>query len=150
MSNVPENALKFGVGVMLVAFGTFWVGEGVGIAWPGADWALLLLIAAFLLVAAALVPVCGRLRAEPRSATPASGVAHEASRRGTFTRVWNELVGLFVDDGLLAAGVVVWVACAWALNANGMPAPTTVAGIVFAAGLAMLLALSSLRRARRQ
>ncbi len=148
LAHVPENALKFGVGVMLAAFGTFWVGEGVGIAWPGADWALLVLIAAFLLVAAALVPVCRHLRAAPRSAKPGSGVALDASQPGALTRVWNELVGLFVDDGLLAAGVVVWVACAWALNANGMPAPTAVAGAVFSAGLAMLLALSSLRRAR--
>ena len=149
LSNVPENALKFCVGVMLAAFGTFWVGEGVGIEWPGADWALLVLIAAFLLVAAALVPICRRLRAEPRFAKPATGVALEASPSGAFTRVWNELVGLFVDDGLLAAGVVVWVACAWVLNAKGMPVPTVVAGAVFVAGLAMLLALSSLRRARR-
>ena len=47
LANVPKNALKFGVGVMLAAFGTFWVGEGIGIEWPGAHWALLTLIAAF-------------------------------------------------------------------------------------------------------
>ena len=148
LANVPENALKFGVGVMLAAFGTFWVGEGVGIAWPGADWALLGLIAAFLLVAVALVPVCRRLRVASRSAKPASRPAPDAGQPGALTRVWNELVGLFVDDGLLAAGVVVWVSCAGALDANGLLAPTAVAGAVFAAGLAMLLALSSLRRAK--
>jgi uncharacterized membrane protein len=40
LSNVPENTLKFGVGVMLSAFGVFWTGEGLGVAWPGADLAL--------------------------------------------------------------------------------------------------------------
>lgn len=35
LSRVPENALKFGVGLMLVAFGSFWAGEGAGVEWPG-------------------------------------------------------------------------------------------------------------------
>ncbi|MDF1717994.1 MAG: TMEM165/GDT1 family protein [Antarcticimicrobium sp.] len=37
LSKVPENTLKFGVGVMLSAFGVFWTGEGLGIDWPGHD-----------------------------------------------------------------------------------------------------------------
>ena len=48
LSHVPENILKFGVGVMLSAFGVFWTGEGLGIAWPGQDLALLLFAALFL------------------------------------------------------------------------------------------------------
>lgn len=48
LSRVPENTLKFGVGVMLSAFGVFWTGEGLGIAWPGQDLALLLFAALFL------------------------------------------------------------------------------------------------------
>src|SRR5712691_11005612 len=36
LARVPENALKFAVGVMLSAFGVFWTGEGLGVAWPGA------------------------------------------------------------------------------------------------------------------
>lgn len=47
---IPENTLKFAVGVLLSAFGAFWFGEGIGIAWPGADLALLGLIAIFLAV----------------------------------------------------------------------------------------------------
>ena len=35
LERVPENAMKFVVGVMLTGFGTFWSGEGVGIDWPG-------------------------------------------------------------------------------------------------------------------
>jgi uncharacterized membrane protein len=44
LSRVPENTLKFAVGVMLTSFGTFWAGEGVGIDWPGSDGALAALI----------------------------------------------------------------------------------------------------------
>ncbi len=55
LARVPENGLKYGVGLMLVTFGTFWAGEGVGIAWPGSDAVLLVLLAAYL--AASLVGV---------------------------------------------------------------------------------------------
>lgn len=58
LARVPENTLKFGVGVMLSAFGVFWTSEGVGAPWPGGDFALFGLAAAFLgaaLLLAALV-----------------------------------------------------------------------------------------------
>jgi uncharacterized membrane protein len=48
LSRVPENLLKLGVSIMLCSFGVFWTGEGLGIAWPGQDLALLLFIALFL------------------------------------------------------------------------------------------------------
>lgn len=48
LSQVPENTLKFGVGVMLSAFGVFWTGEGLGVEWPGADLALFVFAALFL------------------------------------------------------------------------------------------------------
>ena len=50
LARVPENTLKFVVGVMLSAFGTFWVLEGLGGSWPGADFALLGLAAGYGLV----------------------------------------------------------------------------------------------------
>jgi len=48
LSQVPENTLKFGVGVMLSAFGVFWTAEGLGAEWPGADLILLPLAIVFL------------------------------------------------------------------------------------------------------
>jgi uncharacterized membrane protein len=67
LARVPENTLKFLVGVLLSAFGTFWVGEGAGLAWPvpasaNPDLAILCLIAAYLALAVCLVPIC-RLQA---------------------------------------------------------------------------------------
>src|SRR4029077_7883853 len=45
LARVPENALKFTVGVMLSAFGLFWTGEGFGVAWAGADLVIINFIA---------------------------------------------------------------------------------------------------------
>ncbi len=58
LARVPENGLKFVVGVLLSAFGTFWAGEGIGVQWPGADWCILALVAGFLGLALAMVPLC--------------------------------------------------------------------------------------------
>ncbi|MBV9848995.1 MAG: TMEM165/GDT1 family protein [Armatimonadetes bacterium] len=51
LSNIPENALKLAVGVLVSAFGTFWAGEGLGLAWPGGDWATVALSLGYLAVA---------------------------------------------------------------------------------------------------
>lgn len=60
LAAVPENTFKFIVGVLLSAFGTFWVGEGIGLRWPGTDWAIAGLLAAFLAIALLTVPLCRR------------------------------------------------------------------------------------------
>jgi uncharacterized membrane protein len=62
LSRVPENTLKFAVGVMLVSFGTFWGTEGAGAGWPAGDGALLALIGFTLLCSLALVFALRRLR----------------------------------------------------------------------------------------
>ncbi len=49
LARVPENTLKFAVGVLLSAFGAFWFGEGIGLHWPGADLSLVALVAGFLI-----------------------------------------------------------------------------------------------------
>jgi uncharacterized membrane protein len=58
LARIPENTLKFLVGVLLSAFGAFWVGEGTGLEWPGADWSILALIAAFLALALSMIALC--------------------------------------------------------------------------------------------
>ena len=60
LSRVPENTLKFSVGVLLSAFGGFWCGEGLGIEWPGGDLSLVALMGALLLVAILVVTTIRR------------------------------------------------------------------------------------------
>lgn len=57
LSRVPENTLKFIVGLMLSSFGIFWMGEGLGAEWPGQDWSLVGIFAVFAITALALVRV---------------------------------------------------------------------------------------------
>jgi uncharacterized membrane protein len=60
LAGVPENAMKMAVGLMLVSFGTFWSGEGVGVHWPGSDLALPVLVGVYALVTWVTVVVVGR------------------------------------------------------------------------------------------
>lgn len=76
LSEVPENAMKMGVGVMLTSFGVFWVGEGSGVHWPGSDLAILALVALFAAVTA--VGIVAMRRALP-------GAGHRAPARLTPT-----------------------------------------------------------------
>jgi uncharacterized membrane protein len=55
LTRVPENTMKFAVGVMLTSFGTFWGAEGAGASWPGGDAALLVIIPALAVVAVGMV-----------------------------------------------------------------------------------------------
>jgi uncharacterized membrane protein len=63
LSRVPENTLKFAVGVMLTTFGMFWGAEGAGADWPGGDAAILVLIAFTLATALGLVVLLRRRHA---------------------------------------------------------------------------------------
>ncbi len=72
LAKVPENTLKAIVGVMLSAFGTFWTGEGLGIAWPGADLILLALVGGYAAAAAIAFALARGTVAERTRVTGAS------------------------------------------------------------------------------
>jgi uncharacterized membrane protein len=83
LARVPENTMKFVVGVMLTSFGTFWGAEGAGTSWPGSDAALLVIVPAVALFGLGLAGWLRRSNPSPRSsAAPASvpAVAVESSR----------------------------------------------------------------------
>jgi uncharacterized membrane protein len=60
LARVPENTMKFAVGVMLTSFGTFWGAEGAGAHWPAGDAALLVLIPVTLGLSLAMVALLRR------------------------------------------------------------------------------------------
>ena len=64
LARVPENSMKFAVGVMLTTFGIFWGAEGAGASWPGGDAAILGVLAFVLLLSLALVALLRHRRAE--------------------------------------------------------------------------------------
>ncbi len=97
LTRVPENAMKYVVGIMLTSFGTFYAGEGIGVRWWGDDLSLLILIATYGLASLAFVLVLRRPSAKPAS----SGVGQVI--KAVALEVW----GLFVDDGAVALVAVV-------------------------------------------
>lgn len=55
LSSVPENAMKMSVGILLVTYGSFWVGEGLKVRWPGSDTFLLAFVGIYAVVCWILV-----------------------------------------------------------------------------------------------
>jgi uncharacterized membrane protein len=72
LERVPENTIKFTVGLLLTSFGCFWAAEGVGVEWPGDELSLLGVIAFFSLVSFGLVQA---LRRQRLAAAPAGAEA---------------------------------------------------------------------------
>jgi uncharacterized membrane protein len=74
LARVPENTLKFVVGVMLTSFGMFWGAEGAGAKWPGGDTALLVIIPATLMFSLGL-----RAGLRRQTSIPAGSATTEAA-----------------------------------------------------------------------
>ena len=123
LTAVPENTMKYVVGILLTSFGTFFAGEGIGVQWWNSDVSLLPLIAGYGLASIVAVWV---LR-HPQSYTV------EVRVLSWLRAAVNEVWGLFIDDGALATitiavllGVAVFVdheagdkgAAAWFLVAG--------------------------------
>ena len=96
LTAVPENTMKYVVGILLTSFGTFFAGEGIGVQWWNQDVSLLPLIAAYGLVSVVAVWI---LR-HPRTFTVEVRVLR--SLRAAVNEVW----GLFIDDGALATATI--------------------------------------------
>jgi uncharacterized membrane protein len=80
LARVPENTMKLSVGVMLTSFGTFWGAEGAGVAWPGHDAALLVIIPVMAAVTLGYIVLLRRSRA---AAIGTSAARPAASAVGT-------------------------------------------------------------------
>jgi uncharacterized membrane protein len=77
LARLPENAMKFAVGIMLTSFGLFWGGEGAGVSWPGNDASLLGLVPVVALVSLGFTAL---LR---RGARPTAPAAHPSQEEVT-------------------------------------------------------------------
>ena len=150
LANVPENTLKYVVGILLCAFGTFWSGEGLGLEWPFGDLAILVLAGGYLLVSQMLIIACRRYlaRIPAPTRTARAATATHPPRHG-LARIWQEAIfGLFVDDGFLAAGVLAWIAATAVLTRAAMVEHAYTPGLLFA-GVALVLVLSAGRATMR-
>jgi len=144
LANIPENTLKYAVGLLLCAFGSFWVGEGIHLNWPAADWSLVVLMVFYFVTSQALIFLA---RSQFRSPDRRSKKSRSTASSSVLGRLWQELLSLFVDDHALAAGILAWVALNWA-SATFLPGNPFVHCVLFAAGLALLLVYSVLRAVR--
>jgi uncharacterized membrane protein len=152
LARIPENSLKFAVGVLLVSFGSFWLGEGLSLQWPHEDWSVLGLIVFYALLARGLVGICRQAASRPRSqsASPSQSPPRTppGAPTGRIRAATEELIGLFVDDRLLAFGAIAWVLVCWlTLGSAVLAAPSWMGATLLTAGLAALLALSAWRAA---
>lgn len=139
LTRVPENAMKYVVGIMLTSFGTFFTGEGLGVTWPGDDAAILALIVVYATASLLLV----QLLRNPPVATLGE-IRTVRMARAAVAEVW----GLFVDDGALATVAVAIVLGVGLFAARGGQ-PTT-AGVLLVAGviLAVIVGLAGSFRTR--
>jgi uncharacterized membrane protein len=137
LTRVPENLVKYAVGVMLTAFGTFFAGEGLGVDWWNGDVALLPLISGYALASFIFVRLL--------LWRPAEVVDSRLVRivRAAAIEVW----GLFVTDGLLAVFAVVALVAA-GLFVSHTTGQKTNAGLLLVACVVVALGISLWAAAR--
>ena len=132
LARVPENAMKFAVGIMLTSFGIFWGAEGAGVSWPGQDAALLVLVPVVALVALCYT-VLLRPRPGRRPSRARDGAGGElVSRLRSIGAFWYDFV--VGDDWRVAVVVVAALALTAVLvHAAGVNAWWLLPVFVFAA-----------------
>jgi uncharacterized membrane protein len=117
LSRVPENAMKFSVGILLTSFGIFWGAEGSGAKWPGDNWAVLGLIGFVSALSLALVIFLKRKYSREHIEVLedlsefAEEVILEPQTRGiikglkAFGEFWYDFI--IGDDWTIAVGIVI-------------------------------------------
>jgi uncharacterized membrane protein len=80
LARVPENSMKFVVGIMLTSFGVFWGAEGAGASWPGSDAALLVIIPAMALFAIGLTWLLRQSGSRPGSPAEVQAPVAQSTR----------------------------------------------------------------------
>jgi hypothetical protein len=143
VATIPENTLKLIVGPLRYSFGPFWIGEGMGFVWPGRDWAIAALSAGFPAASIVLVQLC-RTRSLHTGALTEPGLSEANMNR--IKTIWDEFIGLFVDDGNFAVAVLAWPGACWLLLPR-LGLPSAWSPMFLFVGLVLVLAESAMRRA---
>jgi uncharacterized membrane protein len=138
LTRVPENAVKYAVGVMLTSFGTFFSGEGLGVEWWHGDLALLFLIVGY---GAASLILVQYLRHQPTLRI--DRVRALRYLRAAVVEVW----GLFVTDGLLAIFAVAAL-LAVPVFIDRFSGQRNTAGLVLVAGILLAVGVAVRRAAQ--
>ena len=138
LSRVPENTVKYAVGVMLTSFGTFFAGEGLGVSWWNGDVVLLPLIAGYALASYVLVQYLLR-----RHDVRFDGLPLVRPLRAAVLEVWS----LFVTDGMLAIFAVAALLFV-VVYIDRLGGQRTVAGLLLAGGVVLAI-VAALRQATR-
>lgn len=131
LTKIPENTLKFSVGIMLATFGTFWAGEGFGIAWPFSDLFILVLIAFYLVLSGALI---FRMKRRERKSSEAD--SEKSWKKHLILRILWEVFDFFCGDWTVFWGsaiTIVMVVLIKQLSLLTFALPAL--GIVFIAGI---------------
>jgi Ca2+/H+ antiporter, TMEM165/GDT1 family len=139
LTRVPENAVKYAVGIMLTSFGTFFAGEGLGVSWWHDDIVLLPLIAVY--AGASLAFVQG-IRWRARIST------ERVPGLKVLQAVVREVWGLFVTDGLLALLAVI-VLLGVAILMDKFSGQRPAAALVLVAGVVISIGASLWSSTRR-
>jgi uncharacterized membrane protein len=140
LTQVPENTMKYVVGIMLTSFGTFFAGEGIGVQWWHEDLSLLPLIAGYAVISVIFVWLLRR----PSGATGRFDVAIVRAVQGIAREIW----GLFVEDGAVAIAAVA-VLLGITVFADHFTGQRGLAGLLLAVGVAGAVGVG-LSGARRQ
>lgn len=125
LSRVPENTMKFIVGIMLTSFGIFWGAEGAGAVWPVADLSLLVIVPGLAVIALAIVLVLRRRPSAPTRPVT-KGVAPSEEPRKTSMMDSLKRFGLFWydfiigDDWRVALAIAASFAATAALSSAGV------------------------------
>lgn len=120
LSQIPENTIKFAVGVMLSSFGAFWGGEGAGVHWPGGDLSLLGVLAITLAASLALTARLMSTGPARDGAHPPVGARPRPARLLALGRAAYRL--LIGGDWRIAGGVTVTLAACAALVSSDLAA----------------------------
>jgi uncharacterized membrane protein len=145
LKQIPENTLKFIVGIMLTSFGTFWSGEGLGVMWPLSDVFLLILVATYLLASLLLVLWLKKTKRLHLLGPIGSWVGHADTAGDSVMKIIKAIYNFIVGDMIILVGVLLTVVMVALITNLHMFAPLRIisGGILIVAVLAILVATLS-------